>query len=122
MTVKNIVVCVTSQKTCKDLIEKGVEVAEKDSQKIYVLHVVDKKAKLLNNCTDGEALEYLFQITRELSGELVVERADNIPGAIINFVRESDVSHIVIGKSGEKKNSVENILRREFHDREIIVV
>lgn len=75
---KNIMVCVTQQKTCERLILKGNELIESEEDKLFVIHVVNEKEKFLDSYSDGEALEYLFQVSKESGADLTVLRSKNI--------------------------------------------
>ena len=99
---KNVLVCVTQQKTCKRLIEYGVDLSEEDGSNLYVIHVVNEKDKLLYNLSDGDALEYLFEITKGVGANLVVKRSKDVVKAIVDFAVEKEITHIVLGNSKTK--------------------
>lgn len=60
----DIMVCVTQQKTCERLIKKGVQLKEKYSSNIYVIHVAKEGTDILGDKNEGNALEYLFDISK----------------------------------------------------------
>lgn len=96
---KNVLVCVTQQKTCENLIEHGVELSKDEGSQLYVIHVVNENDKLLYNLSDGDALEYLFEITKDVGANLIVKRSKDVAKAIVDFAVEKDITHIVLGNS-----------------------
>lgn len=96
---KNVLVCVTQQKTCESLIEHGVELSKDEGSQLYVIHVVNENDKLLYNLSDGDALEYLFEITKDVGANLIVKRSKDVAKAIVDFAVEKDITHIVLGNS-----------------------
>lgn len=114
-------VCVTQQKTCERLIEKGNSLKNEDEM-LYVVHVVNEHDKLLRNYTDGEALEYLFSITKELGAELVVERSRNIIETLVRFANKNEIGTVVLGKSPDGKNKFEDKLKKKIKNVEMIII
>lgn len=97
---KNVLVCVTQQKTCEKLIQQGAELSKDQSDNLYVLHVVNENDKLLYSFSDGDALEYLFRITKEVGAELTVKRSKDVLKSIVDFADEMQVTHVVVGGAG----------------------
>lgn len=118
-----VMVCVTQQKTCERLIKKGSEIAKDKEGSLYVIHVVNEKDKLLYNLSDGDALEYLFDITKELGADLIVKRSKNVINTLVEFAIESEITHIVIGNSTEKNKGKKfsDKLLKKLPDKEIIM-
>ncbi|QSX06961.1 universal stress protein UspA [Sedimentibacter sp. zth1] len=100
---KNIMVCVTQQRTCEKLIRTGYELYKKDliddNNALYVIHVVNENDKLLFNLSDGDALEYLFEITKELGADLVIKRSKDVIASLVDFAMDKNITHIVIGNT-----------------------
>lgn len=120
---KNIMVCVTQQKTCERLIRRGADMlAEDDQNTLYVIHVVNEKDKLLYNLSDGDALEYLFEITKEIGADLVIRRSKDVIQTLVDFANGKSITHVVLGTSPEKnpaKNFVSK-LKKKLPGREFI--
>ena len=121
---KSVLVCVTQQKTCENLIRQGSKLSleDKDSS-IYVIHVVNENDKLLYNLSDGDALEYLFEITKEVGANLIVKRSKDVIKTIADFAIEKGITHVVLGSSNDNdpaKNFV-NKLKRKLPNLEFIV-
>lgn len=122
---KNVLVCVTQQKTCEKLIQQGAELSKDPSDNLYVLHVVNENDKLLYSFSDGDALEYLFRITKEVGAELTVKRSKDVLKSIVDFADEIKVTHVVVGggagSSGVAGNFVSK-LQRKISNAEFILL
>ncbi|KNF09422.1 universal stress protein family [Gottschalkia purinilytica] len=95
---KNIMVCVTQQKTCERLIMSGYEKMEEDDN-LFVINVVNEKDNFLYNSSEGEALEYLFSVSKKVGADLTVIRSKDVIKAIADFAKKNDITHIVLGVS-----------------------
>lgn len=100
---KNVVVCVTQQKTCERLIQNGHKTLNSDKDNLFVIHVVNQTDKFLNNSSDGEALEYLFTVSKKVGADLTVLRSKDIIKAIEDFAEKHSITHIVMGSSPNGK-------------------
>lgn len=126
MKKRNVMVCVTQQKTCERLILSGISMIRNDHDNLYVIHVVNEKQKFLNNDDDGEALEYLFQVSRKAGAELTVLRSKDVVKAMEDFGRKNNITHVIMGSSpnedtSENKNIALN-LRNRLSDVEFIIL
>ena len=117
---KNILVCVTQQKTCERLIHKAVSIKEefKVTGDLYVIHVAKNGLNFLDNPKEGEALQYLFEISKSVGANLFVLKSDNIIKCIADFVQENNIGCVVIGKSpeSEAENEFNKRLRSALKD------
>ncbi|MGO1367987.1 MAG: universal stress protein [Senegalia sp. (in: firmicutes)] len=117
MKEKKIMVCVTQQKNCERLIKFGNDSIKENKDGLYVIHVVNENDTFLNKNNDGEALEYLFGVSKAVGANLTVIRSKNLSEAIIKFIKEQDITHIVMGESpdeGNKNDNITNILKKEL--------
>ncbi len=96
---KNILVCVTQQKTCERLIRKAANLRDELKGELFVIHVAKNAWNFLDNIKEGEALDYLFRISKSVGADLSVLKSDNIVETIVTFVRERKISYIVMGES-----------------------
>lgn len=96
---KSIMVCVTQQKTCERLIMQGYNMLEQEEDKLFVIHVVNENDFFLNNINDGEALEYLFKVSKKVGADLTVIRAKNIVKAMGRFAKKNKITNIIMGSS-----------------------
>ena len=124
--IKNVMVCVTQQKTCERLIMTGHNELENEEDNLFVIHVVNEKDKFLNNSSDGEALEYLFGVSKKVGADLTVIRSKDVIKAISNFAVKNNITHIVMGASpnGEDmgSHSIALKLKKILTDSEFIIV
>ncbi|MDW7668701.1 MAG: universal stress protein UspA [Bacillota bacterium] len=119
---RNIMVCVTNQKTCSRLIYKGDEVRNKNTDKLYIVHIINKKDRVLYGDNDGDALEYLFDLAKNLNAELIVQRSSNTEKSIIKVAKEIEATHIILGKSNNENNqSFHKKISRKLKDINIVV-
>jgi len=117
-------VCVTQQKTCEKLIRIGYEVYSRaENATLYVIHVVNENDKLLFNLSDGDALEYLFEITKELGADLVIKRSKDVIKTLVDFASEKEISHIILGSATDitATKNFEQKLRRKLPDIEFVI-
>jgi K+-sensing histidine kinase KdpD len=96
---KNILVCVTQQKTCETLIKAAAKHKTSNNTELFVINVVKNDWNFLNSSREGEALEYLFGISKSVGANLTVLKSDNIIDTIANFTLENDIEHIFMGQS-----------------------
>lgn len=92
-----VMVCVTQQKTCERLILEGHKLINSNDDKLYVIHVVNEREKFLENDDDGEALEYLFNVSKKAGANLTVLRSKDILKTMIDFAKDNHITHIVMG-------------------------
>lgn len=119
---ENVMVCVTQQKTCERLIQRGEELRKKLKGELYVIHVAGEGVNFLGNHKEAEALEYLFGISKQVGADLTVLRSQDKIKTIVEFANNKNIEHIVLGEppSGNKeegiiKNLKEDLSECEFH-------
>lgn len=108
----NILVCVTQQKTCERLILKASNIKEESKGDIFIIHVAKEGLNFLDNPKEGEALQYLFQISKSVGANLTVLKSDNIIKCIASFAKDNNISCIILGESLEK--SEDNIFYKNL--------
>jgi len=119
----NILVCVTQQKTCSRLIKNAASIKH-DESGLYVIHVAKESWNFLNNSREGEALDYLFDISKSVGANLTVLRSDNIPETIAQFAKDHDIELIVMGETlkSDRKNDFLKQLKKLAKGIEIKVI
>lgn len=120
----NVMVCVTQQKTCERLIKVGLELGN-DNSKLYVVHVAPKGLNILGNSEEGEALDYLFEISKDVGADMTVIRSSQVSKSIIEFCKRNDVNTIVFGESRENitgNNIIADVSRRLCNKVEIKII
>ena len=121
---KNILVCVTQQKTCERLIRNASEMIKDPGDNLFVLHVAKNDWNFLNNIKESEALEYLFGISKSVGANLTVLRSDKIVETIAKFVEDNKINYLVMGESpnDHKENNFYSALKAILKNVEIYVV
>lgn len=109
---KNVMVCVTQQRTCERLIQFGYNFLGEDKGELYIIHVIGKQYKFLGNPKDGDALEYLYEIAQDYGANLSVIRSDDILKSLVKLVEKNDITHIIMGESGKESGNSETIIGR----------
>lgn len=95
---ENIMVCVTQQKNCERLIQKGATIKAGQDGELFVIHVAKEGVNFLGNNKEAEALEYLFDKSKEVGADLTVLRADSIVDTLMDFIKNKKIHHIVLGE------------------------
>ena len=118
-----VLVCVTRQKTSKKLIKKGVELTKGETDScLNVIHVVNENDKLLYGLSDGDALEFLFEITKDMgAANLVVKRSKDVIKTIVDYAEEINCTHIVLGHSNNSTNNFITKLQRKLPEVDFII-
>lgn len=106
-----IMVCVTRQKTCERLIKVGKKLSTKVEGELKVVHVAKTGDSFLGNPDEGEALDYLFQISKTAGADMTVLRAEDVVDKLVEFAEKNDVDVIVLGE-GPRSKGDENIIRK----------
>jgi len=94
----SILVCVTRQKACERLIKVAADLKKKDGE-LYVIHVTKENWNFVDNSRDGEAMEYLFSMTKSYGADLTILNSDKIPETIAQFAEHYGIDLIVLGES-----------------------
>ncbi len=110
---KNVMVCVTQQKTCDRLIKKGHEFLGSEDGELFIIHVAHHQYKFLNNSKEGEALEYLYEKALEYGANLTVVRSNDVLHTLLELIEKNKITHIILGQSGETPADTNLILRLE---------
>ncbi len=99
MDTKNILVCVTQQKTCERLIKQAHEIIDEYKGRLFILNVVGNDVNFLDSARESEALEYLFGISKSIGANLAVLKSDNIAATIAEYAADNKINCIILGKS-----------------------
>jgi len=122
---KNVMVCVTQQKTCDRLIKYGHEFLGEDSGELFIIHVAHYQFHFLGNSKEGDALEYLYEKAMEYGANLTVVRSNDVLDTLVDLVEKNNITHIVLGASGEIQNSsniINKLQNKISRHTEIVVV
>lgn len=122
---KNVMVCVTQQRTCDRLIHYGHEFLNNEKGELFIIHVAHYQFKFLGNSKEGEALEYLYEKAMEYGAQLTVVRSNDVLDTLVDLIEKYKITHIILGESGEAENTnnvVEQLRNRIRNHAEVIVV
>ena len=122
---KNVMVCVTQQKTCDRLIRFGNEFLGDEKGELFIIHVSHYELNFLGNSKEGDALEYLYEKALEFGANLTVVRSNDILGTLFDLVEKNKITHIVVGESGEsesKSNLVRQLEKQVVNKAELVVI
>lgn len=121
---KNVMVCVTQQKTCDRLIQYGNAFLGNAEGELFIIHVAHYQIKFLGSPKEGEALEYLYEKALEYGANLTVVRSNDVLETLSNLVEKNKITHVIVGESGEaeiRSNMVEK-LRDRIGDKAALIV
>ncbi len=120
----NILVCVTQQKTCERLIRKAAALRDEKKGELFVIHVARNEWNFLGSKKEGEALEYLFGISKSFGADLTVLKSDDILGTIVEFVRKNNVNLVILGESKNQRREIDYAeeLKKMLKNVEVSVV
>lgn len=124
---RNIMVCVTQQKTCERLIKRGAELRNEHEGELFVIHVAKEGWNFLGKSKEGDALEYLFQKSKSYGANLTVVRSHDVLETLKELVEKHEIDLIVLGESQEdsEENNIVSKLGKRFQnniDFEIVPV
>ncbi|AOT72188.1 universal stress protein [Geosporobacter ferrireducens] len=115
---RNIMVCVTQQKTCERLIRRGAELRDAYDGELFVIHVAKEGWNFLGKTKEGDALEYLFQKSKSYGANLTVVRSHDVLETLKDLAEKHDIDLIVLGESQEdsEENNIVSKLGKRLRD------
>jgi len=108
---KRIMVCVTQQKSCRRLIEAGSALRRSPSDELHVVHVFKENWRYFGHLKEADALEYLFDASRDYGAELSVFRSADIEETLKEYILKTKITTVVMGESLEATAQQNMILR-----------
>jgi K+-sensing histidine kinase KdpD len=111
---RKVLVCVTPQRNSFRLINKGSSFAKEFDAKLFVIYV-QNKLDLAPDKGTAELINELFTITSEENGSMHIEVSDDIPTAIVNFINENGITHVMLGETMATK--IERLLKKDIISR-----
>ncbi len=91
-------VCVTPQKSCRRLIEKGAARAKEMDGQFAVIYV-NNKHDLNRELKEHKILLELFESAKDLGGTVSILSGDKIYDTLADFSKKNKITNIVVGKS-----------------------
>jgi len=93
-----IMVCVTPQKSCARLIERGAARAKEVGGQFVVIYV-NKRQELNRELKEHKILLELFESAKNLGGTVSILSGDKIYNTLADFAKNNVITHIIVGKS-----------------------
>lgn len=110
---QKILTCITVQQNSRRLIKKGAELATQVGGELHILHV-EQGNSILSKNDAGELLQELFDYASELGGEVHVVCDDNVPDRIVNFIKENNITELVLGET--MRNKIHRLLTKDIEN------
>ncbi len=93
-----IMVCVTPQKSCRRLIERGAARAKKEGGQFVVIYV-NKKKDLNRELKEEKILLELFEFAKKQGGTVSILSGEKIYNTLADFAKNNRITRIIVGKS-----------------------
>ena len=121
---KNVLVCVTGQRSCARLISYGKELIDGDGGNMMVVHIAGYELSKLAEGELAENLEFLHTCAVEHECNLTIIRSDNVVATMVSLINKFDIQRIVLGETRkpDEKDSTTNAFKDLLHDDVQIIV
>ncbi|TYP51313.1 universal stress protein UspA [Thermosediminibacter litoriperuensis] len=121
-----IMVCVTPQKSCERLIQRGAARASELGGEFCVVYV-NKSQDLGRDLKEHKILLELFEMAKGLGGTVSILAGNKVYHTLAEYARNNRITHIIVGKSlrsafdAQKNGEVINPLIRAVEKNGILV-
>lgn len=121
-----VLVGITIQENSRRLIAEGLNLSQSIDAPLHILHI-RKGETIFDRPESSELLSDLFAYGGELGGEVHFLCSNNIPETITSFIKENNITHLVIGETPNGNtispgSSVYEQLKSQIGDIEIVVL
>lgn len=103
MQKEHILVCLSSSPSNPKVIKTGAKMAESYNAKFSALYI---ETSTILNKDDKKRLEDNLNLAKDFGAKICTLSGNDIPYQVSNYARMAGVTKIVIGRSGEKSNSI----------------
>ncbi|QSZ27238.1 universal stress protein [Aceticella autotrophica] len=93
-----IMVCITPQKSCRRLIERGAERAKETNGEFCAVYV-NKNNDIYNDLKEHKILIELFDMAQKMGGRVSILVGKKISDTLAEFARDNEITEIIVGKS-----------------------
>ncbi|WP_132283387.1 hypothetical protein [Natranaerovirga hydrolytica] len=111
---EKILVCITIQENSLKLIEEGARLASDINGELHILYV-EKGMSIFDQEGAINTLERLFELGKELGGEIHFYSDQNITGRIINVVEALNITQLLVGQTME--NKISRLLKKDLNNK-----
>ena len=122
---RNVMVCVTQQRTCDRLIKFGHEMLTDQGGQLHIVHVTGIRNDTYEDDNSKTALAYLYTRAEAYGAQLTIEESDDVVETLVDLVREHQITHIVMGESREatgRNRVIENLRGKTIGIADVIVL
>lgn len=123
--INKVLVCITIQENSKRLINKGAELSKAINGELHILHV-EKGTSIFDDPKAVTLLDILFELGKELGGEVHFVSDQDVLNRIIKMVEELNISFLVLGESMESDNgqckSIIAKIKKEIPNVQIVIL
>ena len=121
---RNVMVCVTQQRTCDRLIKFGHEMLTDQGGELHIVHVTGIQDDTYED-DNKTALAYLYTRAAAYGAQLTIEQSDDVVETLVELVRKHKITHIVMGESREatgRNRVIENMRGKTIGVADVIVL
>lgn len=122
---RNVMVCVTQQRTCDRLIKFGYQLLTDQGGELHIVHVTGARLNSLGIDNSQAAMEYLHEKAKSYGGELTVIESEDVVDTLLDLVKKHKITHIVLGESKEatgRNRVIENLRGKTIGVADVIVL
>lgn len=95
---RDVMVCVTGQRTCERLIHEGAQIAQIKGVGVHVVHVAHEGERFMGGDeNEAEALEYLLRRSNDVGADMTVLHAKDPKAALCEYAVGHDIGCVVLG-------------------------
>ena len=120
-----VLVGITIQENSRRLISTGAELAKSIDAPLHILHI-RKGIIVFDNPESSILLQELFSYGGELGGEVHFLCSNHVKQSILDFIKENEITHLVIGETpiefSSQNNTVGNTLLSYLPNIEVTVL
>lgn len=92
----NVLVCVTRKESAKKLIQYGKDFIKDENDNLFIVNIGSYEMYYLNKTEEEQDLDYLYELALKAGGDIKVIRSNNAIESIFNYIREHEISMVVI--------------------------
>lgn len=95
---RDVMVCVTGQRTCERLIREGAQIAGIKGVGVHVVHVAHEGERFMSSAEkEAEALEYLLRRSNDVGADMTVLHARDPKAALCDYAVRNGIGCVVLG-------------------------